>query len=72
MIPRLYLALAALALVAGAVIWLRLDAVADDRARAKADAAEAATNAHERMNNAPISTGNPDDDFDWLRQFGAR
>lgn len=70
MIPRLYIAIAALVLAAGAVIWLRHDAVTDDRNTRAAETAKADARAHERMNHAPVSTGNPDDDLDWLREFG--
>ena len=67
---RVYATLAALAVVAGAALWLRHEAVATERAHTAATAARDAAAAHERMNDAPISTGNPDDDLDWLRAFG--
>lgn len=70
MIRRLQLAALILAVIGAAVLWLRRDAVTDDRNARAAEIAKAEARAHERMNHAPVSTGNPDDDLDWLRQFG--
>lgn len=70
MIRRLQAAAIIAALTGAAILWLRHDAVTDDRNARAADTAEAEARAHERMNHAPVSTGNPDDDLDWLRSFG--
>ncbi len=69
-IRRLQVAAVIAAMIAAAILWLRHDAVTDERNAHAADQARAAEAAHERMNHAPVSTGNPDDDLDWLRQFG--
>ena len=70
MIGRLQIAALIAVLIGVAILWLRHDAITDDRNARAADTARAEARAHERMNDAPVSTGNPDDDLDWLRQFG--
>lgn len=70
MIRRMQAAALIAALIGAAILWARHDAVTDaeDARAVKAARSEAA--AHERINHAPVSTGNTDDDLDWLRQFG--
>lgn len=47
--------------------------VSVDDAKEEAEAAKAAIETHERINDADVSAGNPDADFEWLcRRAGLR